>query len=323
MNKELCCYLVTKDVLSQEYPFLEAIYSTLPICEKMVILDGYSEDGTFEILKTISSKNKKIYLYQAEWIGKTMGKKILYASKLARKKCDCQYVFQFQANEVIHEDTYKLLGSLPEIFPQYKTFSLPYMQFLREIPFTGEYRVRLHKNLDFIGPVGDAWTSGLEIKDLKTLILKDIFRSPKNILLNLGRGYIYSFAVNSTAYSKIVVLPKPIFRYYAVTPSGLLQKLKKHHEMNLDRKEDHQAFENIIQKIEPMITDKEMEESDVKKVFELGANLLQEMILSKRWGPKYYPVKVDIDDHPKIMRDLFKMKKYKIREEILEEIKNF
>ncbi len=203
MDKELCCYLVTKDVLSQEYPFLEAIYSMLPICNKMIILDGYSKDGSFEILKTISSKNKKISLYQAEWIGKTFGEKILYASKLARKKCNGQYIFQFQANEIIHKDNTNLLESLPEIFPKYQTFSLPYMQFLREIPFTGEHRVRLHKNLEFIGPVGDAWTSGIEKKDLKNLILKDVFRSPKNIVFNAFIVLLFNLSLSIFSLSII------------------------------------------------------------------------------------------------------------------------
>lgn len=60
-------FMIVKNVLKQGYPFVEAIASALPICDEFLISDGYSTDGTFEILKRISSLNKKIRIFRYNW----------------------------------------------------------------------------------------------------------------------------------------------------------------------------------------------------------------------------------------------------------------
>jgi glycosyltransferase involved in cell wall biosynthesis len=51
--------MIVKDVLSQEYPFVEAIAQALPICDEFLISDGYSTDGTYEVLAEISTSNPR------------------------------------------------------------------------------------------------------------------------------------------------------------------------------------------------------------------------------------------------------------------------
>ena len=60
-------FMIAKNVIRQGYPFAEAIASALPICDEFLISDGYSDDGTFEMLQKISSLNKKIKLSRTEW----------------------------------------------------------------------------------------------------------------------------------------------------------------------------------------------------------------------------------------------------------------
>ena len=60
-------FMITKNVLEQGYPFVEAIASALPICDEFLISDGYSTDGTFEVLQRISRLNPKVKVDQYHW----------------------------------------------------------------------------------------------------------------------------------------------------------------------------------------------------------------------------------------------------------------
>ena len=48
--------LAAKNLISQGYPFLEAIYSFLNWGDELYISDGYSNDGTFDILSKLLLK---------------------------------------------------------------------------------------------------------------------------------------------------------------------------------------------------------------------------------------------------------------------------
>ena len=52
-------FMVVRDVYKQGYPFVSAIASALQVCDEFLISDGYSTDGTFEIIQEISKLNKK------------------------------------------------------------------------------------------------------------------------------------------------------------------------------------------------------------------------------------------------------------------------
>jgi hypothetical protein len=55
---EISGFMIVRNVISQGYPFLEAIASVLPICDEFLVSDGYSDDGTFEVLSEVSRFNK-------------------------------------------------------------------------------------------------------------------------------------------------------------------------------------------------------------------------------------------------------------------------
>ena len=60
-------FMIVKDVLKQGYPFVEAVASSLPICDEFLISDGYSTDGTFEIVQRMANLNKKIKFFRQAW----------------------------------------------------------------------------------------------------------------------------------------------------------------------------------------------------------------------------------------------------------------
>ena len=53
-------FMIAKDLLGQGYPFVEAIASALPICDEFLVSDGYSSDGTYEVLQRIAALNSKV-----------------------------------------------------------------------------------------------------------------------------------------------------------------------------------------------------------------------------------------------------------------------
>ena len=60
-------FTIVKDVLRQGYPFVEAIASALPICDEFLISEGYSTDGTYEVIQRIVSLNKKVKVFRQHW----------------------------------------------------------------------------------------------------------------------------------------------------------------------------------------------------------------------------------------------------------------
>ncbi len=49
-SSKIIGFMPTYNTLSQGYPFIEAIYSALNVCDKLYIIDG-SNDGTEKYLK--------------------------------------------------------------------------------------------------------------------------------------------------------------------------------------------------------------------------------------------------------------------------------
>jgi len=59
--------MVLKNVLKQGYPFVESIAASLPVCDELLILEGFSTDGTYEVVKKIVDLNKKVKVFRQEW----------------------------------------------------------------------------------------------------------------------------------------------------------------------------------------------------------------------------------------------------------------
>jgi glycosyltransferase involved in cell wall biosynthesis len=117
-------FMIVKDVLEQGYPFVEAIASTLPICDEFLISDGYSTDGTYEIVKRISSLNPKVKVFRYQWPDRKNINVLTDVTNEVRSKCRFQYIFSVQANEVVHEQSIPFIKALPSMLPNVDTFSI-------------------------------------------------------------------------------------------------------------------------------------------------------------------------------------------------------
>src|SRR5665647_3106772 len=113
----ISCFMVLKNVLKTGYPFLEAIAASLPICDEFLISEGYSTDGTFEVVERISKLNKKVKLFRQEWPKIKKYSVIAEVTNNIRAKCSYDYVFSIQANEIVHERSIEFIKALTEICP--------------------------------------------------------------------------------------------------------------------------------------------------------------------------------------------------------------
>jgi glycosyltransferase involved in cell wall biosynthesis len=238
-------FMIVKDVLEQGYPFVEAIASALPICDEFLISDGYSKDGTYEVLERISSLNPKVKVYRHQWPNKKDITVLADVTNEVRSKCRFQYIFSVQANEVIHELSAPFIKALPSMLPKIETFSFPYMQLLNKYKFTEEFRLRFSKNLPRIVATGDAWTLGTSraferVKKLRCLAY------PPRLSGYLSDGIWFTYA--NSCYgplSRAIYLPKPIFRYWSLFPKNFLIKSQKHGELFWLRERARLSFDTL------------------------------------------------------------------------------
>ena len=141
---EISGYTTTKNAISQEYPFTESIKSMLGFCSEVVVVDGGSTDGTWEELKEWSEKEDKlkVFLVERDW---THVRHAVFdgAQKAeARNRCNGEYCWQMDCDEVVHEDDYPKITALTKMFPsQADLVSLPVIEY-----WGGPARIRIDVN---------------------------------------------------------------------------------------------------------------------------------------------------------------------------------
>ncbi len=103
-----------KNGLSLGYPILESILSISPICDEIVINVGYedttyTDDGTFDYLKT-HLKDKKYIFLKSIWPQKSISGIILAEqTNIALKACKGEYCLYIQGDECIHENDLEII----------------------------------------------------------------------------------------------------------------------------------------------------------------------------------------------------------------------
>ncbi len=304
----ISCFMILKNGLKQGYPFPEAIASALPICDEFLISDGYSTDGTFELLKQMEVLNKKIKVSRYNWLKIKNVTVLADATNELRKKCSGEYIFYVQANEIVHEADVGYIRSLPEMLPQVNTFSFPYLHLMGNYSWAEEFRLRFCKNMDGIVAVGDAWALGPSKAFIAHEARKSL-RHPRKLINYIGRGIEWTYMNSgSNTLSRSLYLVKPVFRYYSLFPSNFMEKIKNHAEMF-----------NMPKLSETMGTLKENindPDSFWKKASEIARARLTG-VHCPAFGV------VNKEDHPRIMQDFISnpnIDTYYVRPQVLESI---
>lgn len=90
-----------------DYCYRQAIDCLFQLCDKVVILDAGSDDGTAEILKEYECENIMVVcLDKEEWEKQQGREKLAYFQNLALSFLDTDYYFLLQGDEIIHQDCF-------------------------------------------------------------------------------------------------------------------------------------------------------------------------------------------------------------------------
>jgi glycosyltransferase involved in cell wall biosynthesis len=113
-------YTTTKDCISQEYPWKQCIESMLGFCAEVVVVDGGSIDGTWEELIKWSEKEERLKVDQItrDWSHKRHAVFDGVQKAAARSRCTSDFLWQMDADEVVHEEDYGKIVSLCKHFPK-------------------------------------------------------------------------------------------------------------------------------------------------------------------------------------------------------------
>jgi hypothetical protein len=307
-------YTTVRDGLSNGYPFVEAIVSALPLCDELLVSDGYSEDGTFNVLQRLAAGRPKIHLTRDRWIERGGGgQPIRDILERVRARVTGDVIFQFDANEVLPPENVAPLCELADTYPRRELFALPYLQFLGPFAFHEEHRFRYVRNLPTIHPIYDGWTFGYR------LMPSDLLRwSVAKRLAARAAVSVLQDRIAVDLPEQIVYLPKPIPHYYGLFPESFFGKMAAKVWLQANPEYRQLTAENPT--VRGIL---ERYQSDHDSTAFWGAILDLQRGIRASGTPlnKEFPFRrfVPIEEHPPIVRKLFSMPKYEIREMVLSE----
>lgn len=232
---------VLRNALEGGYPFVEAIRSALPLCESIVVQDGHSSDGTWEVLQRLAAREPRVELHREPWSSEGAGhaigggEPIRNALNSAKSRIRADWIFQFDANEFLPAEDVPILRELPETHPRRELFALPYRQFAGRYWFNEEFRFRLVRNLPTIRALYDGWTFGYRLGPSDLLRPKEFWR-----IVGRTAHAVLQDRVAVDLPERHIHLPRPIHRYYGLFPEAFLRKMQT--KVDLQRNPSYRAL---------------------------------------------------------------------------------
>jgi glycosyltransferase involved in cell wall biosynthesis len=113
-------YTTTKNVISSDYPWEASIQSLLDFCDEVVVVDGGSNDGTWESLESWAAREKKLRIYQfkRDWDHYRFAIFDGQQKAVARSLCTGDWCWQMDIDEVVHENDYEKVKKLARQIPK-------------------------------------------------------------------------------------------------------------------------------------------------------------------------------------------------------------
>ena len=125
-------YTTTYNCVAAGYPFEASISSMAAVCDEVIVLDGGSNDGTWERLNDLASSNEKIKISQhvVNWEHPRFAIEDGLQKARARNLCQSEYCWQQDADEIIHEEDVDKIKKMLQQFPKHcDLVSLPVIEY--------------------------------------------------------------------------------------------------------------------------------------------------------------------------------------------------
>ena len=113
---KVCGFTIVRNAIKFGYPAVEAIKSILPVCDRMIVAVGRSDDETLALIKTID--DEKIKIIETIWDdsiregGRVLAQETDKAMDAIPDEFD--WCFYIQADEVVHEKYHPTILSAME-----------------------------------------------------------------------------------------------------------------------------------------------------------------------------------------------------------------
>jgi len=156
-------FSICRNAVKFDYPIVEAIHSALPIVDEFIVNVGQSDDGTLDLLRSISSE--KIRIVESVWDDSMKKDGLLYSheTNIALSCCTGDWALYLQADEVLHEADYDTIRkALREHLenPAVLGFTFRYLHFYGDYrscnPWFYHRAVRIIRNDGQVESCGDA-----------------------------------------------------------------------------------------------------------------------------------------------------------------------
>lgn len=103
--------------IENDFPFIESIRSALEFCDTVTVIDGESTDGTYEKLQEEFGDDSRVQIYQKLFDMENEPGCDGSQKAFARALADGEFLIQFDADEVFHEDDNQKWKELVRRFP--------------------------------------------------------------------------------------------------------------------------------------------------------------------------------------------------------------
>lgn len=187
----------TINALELDYPIVEAITAALEVCDEVIVFDAESTDGTPKMLQDVFDERVKVY--SEPWPFDKDNPEGRYRTDLIRK-CTKDWIYLFDADEVLHEDHYGQVKCLIEEDREIYMFGLLN---LYRCQSEGQYKI-LRK------------TGGI---------------TSRPFLIHNGKGIYFGRSKGGMCPHKLLVDNPPHYRHNALRklPKGIRRDIKVFH----------------------------------------------------------------------------------------------
>ena len=110
---KVCGFTIVRNAIKYGYPVVESIKSILPLCDRMIVAVGNSDDGSLGLIKSIG--DEKITIVETVWDDnlKEGGRVLAIETNKAMDRIPdtFDWCFYIQADEVVHEKFHPIILS--------------------------------------------------------------------------------------------------------------------------------------------------------------------------------------------------------------------